>query len=70
MDRRFPPLFVIIIACILTGSVAAQNLVINSNDVMPRSSPESTGYEDLILKEAFRRVGASFDRITVPPPEP
>ena len=56
----------IILCSIFPASLFAQNLIINSNDVMPRSSPDGRGYEDRILKEAFRRAGATFDRIMVP----
>jgi polar amino acid transport system substrate-binding protein len=66
MNRKYTTALFIILSGLLPGLLSAQNLIINSNDVMPRSSPEGTGYEDRILKEAFRRVGATFDRITVP----
>ncbi|MDX9958476.1 MAG: hypothetical protein RBT68_08555 [Spirochaetia bacterium] len=66
MNRKYLISLLVIISCLFPTRLSAQNLIINSNDVMPRSSADGSGYEDRILKEAFRRVGATFDRITVP----
>jgi len=43
-----------------------RTLKINSNDVFPRSAPDKSGFEDLILDEAFRRVGYSYELIKIP----
>lgn len=42
----------------LAGScLSAQTLSLVTDDVYPRSTPDGRGFEDLILKEAFRRIG-------------
>lgn len=47
-----------LLALIALGlSAGAQNLVLDTDDVYPRSTPDARGFEDLILKEAFGRLG-------------
>lgn len=50
------------------AGLGAQTLSLVTDDVYPRSTPDGRGFEDLILKEAFRRVGLDV-RITPLPSE-
>lgn len=49
------------------ASVAAQTLVLNNTNHPPYSTPERTGYADLIAIEAFRRVGVQLRLVELPP---
>lgn len=42
---------------------AAETLVLNTADVFPGSTPEGTGYADLILREAAARMGFSLETV-------
>lgn len=63
--RRIPFILMLgtAIACL---SAQAQVLSLVTDDVYPRSTPDGRGFEDLILKEAFRRVGISIRTSQLP----
>lgn len=46
--------------------ICGETLVLSTDDVYPRSTPEGTGFEDLILKEAFQRIGVSIKISSLP----
>ncbi len=48
------------------GSAFGQPLVLNTNDTYPRSTPEGKGFHDLIVKEAFRRIGMQVSIVHLP----
>ncbi|MDA8325342.1 MAG: transporter substrate-binding domain-containing protein [Nitrospiraceae bacterium] len=41
-----------------SGSAYGKPLLLNTFNTYPLSSPQGTGYLDLVIKEAFRRIGA------------
>lgn len=43
-----------------------QTLVINTSHTYPRSTPDGLGFQDLIIKEAFRRVGIPITIVHLP----
>ncbi len=46
--------------------ICGETLVLSTDDVYPRSTPEGTGFEDLIVKEAFQRIGISIKIVSLP----
>jgi len=46
-----------LVLALLSASAFGQTLRINSSHASPRSTPEQTGFQDAIVKEAFRRIG-------------
>jgi polar amino acid transport system substrate-binding protein len=51
---------------VLAAMAHGQTLALNTDEVFPRSTPEGTGFEDLILKEAFRRMDLDIRIIPLP----
>jgi hypothetical protein len=49
-----------------SAGLNAQTLSLVTDDVYPRSTPDGRGFEDLILKEAFRRVGLAVRTAPLP----
>jgi polar amino acid transport system substrate-binding protein len=48
------------------ASASAQTLTINTADIFPLSTPGGTGYNDVIVKEAFRRMGIEARTVVEP----
>lgn len=63
------PMVVLLLVLFAMGTVPAvasgPPLVLNTDNTYPRSTPQETGFQDLILKEAFRRVGREIKIIHV-----
>ncbi|MDQ7834021.1 MAG: transporter substrate-binding domain-containing protein [Humidesulfovibrio sp.] len=57
---------VIIVLFLFTNASFAQTLVLNTDDIYPRSTPDATGFEDLILKMAFRSIGLDIRVVLLP----
>jgi polar amino acid transport system substrate-binding protein len=58
---------IIIVCMLLIPSVlCAATLSLNTGHVSPRSTPDGKGFEDLIVKEAFRRIGHEIKIIHAP----
>ncbi len=65
----FPRRVHLVLAFGLAGALlGAQTLSLVTDDVYPRSTPDGRGFEDRILREAFRRIGLAV-RITPLPSE-
>ncbi len=45
---------------------AGQTLILNTSHTYPRSTPDGTGFEDLIIKEAFNRAGLRLKIVQLP----
>lgn len=56
----------VVIAFSYSIGSCGETLVLSTDDVYPRSTPEGTGFEDLILKEAFQRIGVSIKISSLP----
>lgn len=57
---------VIMILFFHSTGICGETLILTTDDVYPRSTPEGTGFEDLILKEAFKRIGISIKISSLP----
>lgn len=63
--RRLP--FLAILAMLLwAGSAVAETIVLNTAHTWPRSTPDGRGFEDLIVNEAFRRLGMEVKIVHLP----
>jgi polar amino acid transport system substrate-binding protein len=61
------PLFGLLLLFLCFSALASElSLVLNTAHVYPLSSPEGSGFEDKILKEAFRRIGKEIKIIHLP----
>jgi len=61
------PLFGLLLLFLCFSAPASGSpLVLNTDDEYPLSSPDGTGFEDKILKEAFRRIGKEIKIIHLP----
>lgn len=56
----------IILFFFCSGEASGQTLVLNTNHISPRSTPQGAGFEDRIIDEAFRRIGLEVKIIDVP----
>ena len=64
--RTATVIFVLAFAAALSHRPGAEEFTLNSNDVLPRSASDGSGYEDRILAEAFRRLGHTYSLVRVP----
>ncbi|MBI5141529.1 MAG: transporter substrate-binding domain-containing protein [Nitrospirae bacterium] len=59
--------FLAILAVFLwAGSACAETIVLNTAHTYPLSTPDCKGYEDLIVNEAFRRLGMEVKIVHLP----
>ena len=57
---------IIILAMALQADCTSPALVLNTAQISPRTTPAGTGFQDLIIKEAFRRLGISIKIVHLP----
>lgn len=59
-------LLIIVLLLIIANSSSASTLVLNTADEAPLSTVDGTGHNDLIIKEAFRRIGHQVEIVHLP----
>ncbi len=51
---------------LLAPAAYAESLVLNTANTYPRTAPDGSGFQDLIIKEAFRRIGVAVRIVQLP----
>jgi len=51
---------------LLAPKAFAEGLVLNTANTYPRTAPDGSGFQDLIMKEAFRRIGVAVRIVQLP----